>query len=773
MKNNYLLLLAVCCFNYATSQIINFPDANFKTKLMASSPTNNIAIGTGGYLHIDSNADGEIQVSEAEAIYGLNLSTAGISDLSGLEYFVNLYSLELWNNNVSTINLQAQTQLTFLNIMDNHVTDLNSIGAPNLTKMWFQNNLVTTIDFSNWPALEEVEGDNNPLTSLEIINHDILKIVSMKNCDITSLSLHDSPGLINVMVQNNEINDVAVSGLPIIVQLQLENNQISTIDLSQVPSMTQLMITNNLLTSLNLSAQHNLSFVGFNNNPNLQSLYLKNGAFEQFSAITGCPLLAYICNDQNQMATTQTAITAAGLLAHTNSYCSFVPGGEFYTVQGNIKVDMDTNGCDASDPDNAWVKFNVVGDNGLETFISNEGNYLLSLQSGHYAIDLSSENSFYTISPANIDFTLPEAENPVVQNICITPNGPHQDLEITILPIIPARPGFDATYRLMYRNKGTTTMSGTVDLTYQEPIVDFISSDTPVLMQSSGDVQFAFNDLAPLEKRDIYVTFNINSPMETPPVIAGQYIGFGATVLPVVGDEIYKDNFMGLKQIVVNSFDPNDKACLEGSTVAPDMIGEYVHYMIRFENTGTFAAQNIVVKDMIDTTKFDVSTLIPLSGSHPFETRLSDTNKVEFIFENIELPFDDANNDGYVAFKIKTLPSLVVGDTFSNSASIYFDYNFPIVTNTATTTIQQLQTSDFDFASEFTLYPVPTKNILNIQAKNGVEVKSVSIYNMLGQLLQVESGSVSAVDISALERGTYFLKIHSSKGNAVTRFVKE
>ncbi len=63
--------------------------------------------------------------------------------------------------------------------------------------------------------------------------------------------------------------------------------------------------------------------------------------------------------------------------------------------------------------------------------------------------------------------------------------------------------------------------------------------------------------------------------------------------------------------------------------------------------------------------------------------KLQHNNKVEFIFENINLPFDDANNDGFVAFKIKTKSSLVLGDTFSNSANIYFDYNFPIVTNTA------------------------------------------------------------------------------------------
>jgi hypothetical protein len=108
------------------------------------------------------------------------------------------------------------------------------------------------------------------------------------------------------------------------------------------------------------------------------------------------------------------------------------------------------------------------------------------------------------------------------------------------------------------------------------------------------------------------------------------------------------------------------------------MVGKYVHYKVRFENTGTANAQNIVVNDMIDADKFDVDSLIPLDGSHAFVTRIKG-NKVEFLFEGINLPFDDINNDGYLVFKIKAKPTLVLGDTFSSTASIYFDYNFPVV----------------------------------------------------------------------------------------------
>ena len=52
-------------------------------------------------------------------------------------------------------------------------------------------------------------------------------------------------------------------------------------------------------------------------------------------------------------------------------------------------------------------------------------------------------------------------------------------------------------------------------------------------------------------------------------------------------DEIPIDNIFNLTQTVVNSYDPNDKTCLQGKTVSSEVIGEYVHYLIRFENTGS------------------------------------------------------------------------------------------------------------------------------------------------------------------------------------------
>ena len=106
--------------------------------------------------------------------------------------------------------------------------------------------------------------------------------------------------------------------------------------------------------------------------------------------------------------------------------------------------------------------------------------------------------------------------------------------------------------------------------------------------------------------------------------------------------------------------------------------------------------------------------MTPIAGSHFFTTRIANDNLVEFLFENINLPFSDATNDGFVTFKIKTKSSLVIGDSFSNSASLYFDYNAPIITNTTTIVVQTLGTSEFA-SQAISIYPNPARDTLHIK----------------------------------------------------------
>ena len=113
---------------------------------------------------------------------------------------------------------------------------------------------------------------------------------------------------------------------------------------------------------------------------------------------------------------------------------------------------------------------------------------------------------------------------------------------------------------------------------------------------------------------------------------------------------------------------------------------------------------------------------------------------------------------------------IAYGGIFQN-----FDYNIPIITNTATTfVLQSLGTQDFEFDSYFSVFPNPAKNILNIDVKKQIELSSISIFNTLGQQILVipNAQQTKQVDVSSLKTGNYFIKVTSNKGSASTKFIK-
>ena len=447
-----------------------------------------------------------------------------------------------------------------------------------------------------------------------------------------------------------------------------------------------------------------------------------------------------------------------------------------YTIQGNIRYDSNNNGCDASDA-------NVPNQRFIFTNGSNSGN-LVANETGFYSyydvqvgnnifIPILQNPAYFTVTPPSASVTFPSNTNLFIQDFCVTANGTHNDLEINLLPYIPARPGFDAVYKMVYKNKGTQVQSGTINLSFDDSVMDLVTSTPFVDSQSTDLLSWNFSNLSPFESREVFVTMNINAPSETPPVNIGNILIFSASINGAT-DETPSDNTSVINQSVVGSFDPNDITCVEGNQLPISEVGKDLHYVIRFENTGTANAENVVVRDIIDTSKFEMNTLTPLSGSHSFITKILNSNQAEFIFENINLPFDDANNDGYVAFKIKTKPTLTLGTDINNFANIYFDYNLPIITNTYTTTVfNPLSTNDFDFDSMFVLSPVPARNILNITIKKNVKISSINIYNTLGQLIKEITKPNETIDVSGLTAGSYFIKILSDKGSTTGKFIKQ
>lgn len=763
MKKLYsAILLAI--FSVLQSQIVNIPDANFKSLLVANIPylATNIM---GNSTIIDTNHDGEIQLSEAANISKLNFDTTTLQNYTSFS-----------NNVISIEGIKSFTNLTHFNI-DNFPL-LQSIDLSNNTVLYKLDisrcYVLSSVNLQGCSQLHDLDIFFTKVLSIDLSGLTNLYDVNMTQCQLTNIFLNNNTNLTNLSLVSNNLQTLPLNQTPNLKFLGIPGNKFTSLDFSAFPKIESLNCTYNKFTSIDLSQNEKLQIFGCDMNPNLQYLFIKNGVnnFTQnnTSTFSGTPNLVYICADDFEIPN----ITSLLPTTMVNSYCSFTPGGTFYTIQGNTKVDINNNGCDPNDPNKAFQKFTIAGGGITGSMIANNsGNYSIPVQAGSHTVTPVLENpTYFNISPANFTANFPQQVSPFTQNFCITPNGIHNDLETVIIPVTAASPGFESKYKIIYKNKGTAPQSGNIVFNFNNNLMSYLSATTSPGSQSTGMLNWNFTNLLPFETKEITVTLKLNTPTQTPPVNGGDILHYTAQINGAT-DETPADNNFTLNQTVVNSFDPNDKTCLEGTSITQTQVGDYVHYLIRFENTGTANAKNIVVNDEIDITKFDISSLVALNGSHNFVARITNPNTVEFIFENIQLPFDDANNDGYVSFKIKTKSTLNIGDSFSNTAKIYFDYNNPIFTNTYTTSVQNvLATAEANKENNIiSIYPNPVKDVLNIRFKQ--EIIKAEIYDVSGRIISSLSVTGNSIPVSELSKGNYILKAFTKDNVIVQKFIKE
>ena len=712
-----LLLLLLFITGFLNAQIVNIPDINFKSKL--------ISIG------VDTNSDGEIQISEALVPTTLNLYNSNISELTGIEAFINLIELDCSYNTLTNVNISQCISLT---------------------------------DFSC---------NNNAITSLELNQNTELIYLRCQQNQLTNLDLSQNVHLNGVECSLNNLTYLNVSQCVDLSWLYCQVNELTDIDLSNNISLSTFYGQLNQFTTVNLNQNTNIASARLSDNPLLTTVFFKNGITSNtLPRVENNVNLSYVCIDEDRVMLMQSYIDFLELDVEINSYCSFTPGESFNTISGLVTFDSSNDGCEASDTINTDIRIDI-NDGAIQgsSFINNSGNYTFYTQDGNFTLTPYIENpTWFNFSPttASVSFAN-NNNNSVIQDFCITAVGMYSDLEIIILPVVFAQPGFDAEYQLIYRNKGNQSLSGNIDFTFDDNVLDFVSTSILTNTEATGNFTWNYTDLLPFETRTINVVFNVNSPMETSPINIGDILNFTVGINPVSGDETPSDNVYDYNEIVVGSFDPNDKICMEGDIIEPTMIGEYLHYNINFENTGTAAATFVVIKDEIDHTKFDMDTFQIMYGSHPMETRIAGS-KVEFIFDNINLGPDEKGN---VVFKIKTKNSLIIGDSVTNKAEIFFDYNFPIVTNDAITTFQTLSINEFELDDSIGVFPNPSNDIITI--KSNTNISSLEIYDLQGRIVstRVVDENSSTIDISSLKSGVYFFKIKTELGAKVEKVIKQ
>lgn len=769
--NIKLLLVALLLAVIAKAQTVAIPDLNFKNYLLS-------------YTQVDTNADGEIQLSEAEAVDSLTLECYyllgeeynNITNLSGLQSFSNLEILYInswFTNNV--IDVSGLPNLEYLQVNNENnasvVPSINLTGLPVLKNLVIRCYGLDSLDVSSVESLEILSVGSQNLQSLELGELPNIIELGIGSDYIESFDLSNWPTVENFNISSHTMHTLSLEGCPNLNQVDIiEATALENLTIGYQPSLFSFYLDGNVLPSLDFSGCTAANTIFLNMTPNTYDgdiyINIKNGNLDGFVPWFGISdaYTVYICSDEND----EFNFGDTTFNHQISTYCDLTPGGIYNTITGNVILDADNNGCDGADVALPFINVQLSDGSVMGYSSGSNGGYNFYTQEGTFTLTPQLDSNYFTISPATVTFA-DNNYNTTTQNFCVTANGVHNDVEALIVPIEPARPGFDAVYKIVYTNKGNQTLSGDVTFTYDDTVLDYVSASPVEASSATGSLTWSYSNLLPFESREIMVTLNVNSPMETPAVNIDDVLDFTVAVTPTAGDETAWDNTFGLNQVVVGSFDPNDITCLEGTAISPNYIGQYLRYNINFENTGTYPATFVVVKDVIDQTQFDVSTLQLIDASHDVEARVTG-NKVEFYFNDINLAANGGK--GNVAFKIKSLGTLQVNDDVTQQAEIFFDYNWPIVTNEATTVFSVLSNPGFDKDTTIKVYPNPTGNTVTISAQS--ELKHVALYDLQGRLLQAvtANGTQATLDLSGRAGGAYFIKTVTEKGADVEKVMK-
>jgi len=709
-----------------------------------------------GFENLTSTSGGVfIEYNNLVSLNGLNnLATVGgnlliqreeyLEDLSGLESLINIGGsliLEIaeWDfitepafslqglNNLKTIGSILNISKTGISTLE-HLTSLESVSALSIAMTSLEN-----------------------LNGLEFINN--LQHLSLyRNPHLTDLSALENLTKVEgyVSISSNE-------SLPNLNGLENLTFIGGSFSIGQKPPAYLQRIDQPIT---DISALENLSFVG--------------GDF----SLTDCPFLETCCTVFNFLNNVQGEVFFKNNNQNCNSWESLFANCEGKQVNAQAFWDENNNGIwDGNEQFsiqnfkiNPEVAYSYSDASGFSSaFLQNYGVYDLTCQPN---------SSLWTNAPGfgteEIQYLDSTFSNLVTYYFPVVPTVSKERQTIDINSSITRCNG-KTNFWLNYANTGTVITNGMVSLAPDEQ-TNFISADPPADSTSNGQLFWFYENFYPTHSNKIHLIY------EMPGVDAiGDTIQFNAQIQTNEGNGINSKLFESELRC---AYDPNDKLNFPNGYRSPNytLFDDILEYTIRFQNTGNDTAFTVKITDQLSDF-LDLSSFKLMSSSHAVKAQVNIRSKIAtFKFEDIYLPDSFVNepaSHGYVKYQIKGNENLDEYTDIKNTASIYFDQNPPIITNTTNNRMVSVLPVDFTSIESLEainptvkVHPNPTSGHFTIESKQAF-INSYKITNSLWQeiLNQKTNAQQLEIDLSAFANGLYFISIKTKEGTVVKKVI--
>ena len=129
-------------------------------------------------------------------------------------------------------------------------------------------------------------------------------------------------------------------------------------------------------------------------------------------------------------------------------------------------------------------------------------------------------------------------------------------------------------------------------------------------------------------------------------------------------------------------------------------------------------------------------------------------------------------NDSALANAVTPLKSFMQADMIDDAMASFanaVDSNASGLSGVTSFDFSTLSTPSEELVS-FSIYPNPTTDVLHINQVR--DITKLEIINVNGQLVLTQSKSLENINVSQLQNGVYFLKVHTENGIATKKFIK-
>lgn len=246
----------------------NFPDENFRDNV---------------WWDLNTNRDDHFSPSEIANAKGIICDNKEISNLKGIQFFTEIWKLDCYYNNLTTIDLSNNKKLSYINCIYNKLEELDVSELPLLETFACDGNKLQSIDVSENKKLKDFSCKENSLGTLNVSQNTELERLVCGHNNLTELDVSENKKLKQLWCYENKLSNLDLGNQTELEVLSCGDNPLSVLDVGANTNLEKLFVSNTNLTELNVSANTKLKNLDVSNT-NLTSLDAKNNtALETFN----------------------------------------------------------------------------------------------------------------------------------------------------------------------------------------------------------------------------------------------------------------------------------------------------------------------------------------------------------------------------------------------------------------------------------------------------------------------------------------------------------